>query len=125
MISYLKFKELSVKAHEGKLQPNEFQGGTFSVSNLGMFDIDSFSAVINPPQIAILAVGKGKKEVSVNLNIPTVTTSMNVTLSYDSRAVEGEDASRFLNSLKTYLENPHFLSGSGNTKSAVKSFEEE
>jgi len=110
-------KELSLKANEGKLQPNEFQGGSFSISNLGMFDIDEFRAVINPPQTAILAVGRGKKEVAIDpiSNKPTVSTRIKVTLSFDQRAIDSDEAAKFLSSFKTYIENPHLLSGSANT----------
>lgn len=99
-------KELSTKARDGKLQPHEFQGGSFSISNLGMFGIKEFSAVINPPQAAILAVGKG---------IPTFNASgrvnelMRGTLSYDSRVIDEEVAGEFMENFSKVLSDPSLL----------------
>eukprot|EP01114_Cavostelium_apophysatum_P018949 TRINITY_DN596_c0_g1_i1.p1 TRINITY_DN596_c0_g1~~TRINITY_DN596_c0_g1_i1.p1 ORF type:complete len:345 (+),score=64.11 TRINITY_DN596_c0_g1_i1:111-1037(+) len=121
-------KDLAAKAHANKLQPNEFQGGSFSVSNLGMFGVDEFFAVINPPQIAILAVGTAKKQVFANsdsMDNVSIATVLKVALSFDQRAVEGEAAARFLNSLKQYLENPHLLSGSNNSNVKLERFLDE
>ena len=93
-------KELSTKARDGKLQPHEFQGGSFSISNLGMFGIKEFSAVINPPQAAILAVGRG---------VPTFNESgqvnelMRGTLSYDSRVIDEEVAAEFMETFSKVL----------------------
>jgi len=111
-------KELSTKAQNNKLLPHEFQGGTFSISNLGMFDIDLFSAVINPPQAAILAVGKGKKVVAVNeaTNQPMVSNHMVVTLSRDARVIDEDVAAKFLVAVKKYLENPYHMMGVGLNK---------
>ena len=111
-------KELAGRAKEGKLQPHEFQGGSFSISNLGMFGINEFSAVINPPQAAILAVGQGNPV--VNHETGTVMTEMNITLSYDARVIGEEDAASFLESLVDLLSNPSLLQkegdGSGNRR---------
>ncbi len=100
-------KELAKKAKEGKLQPEEFQGGGFSISNLGMYGIDSFNAIVNPPQSCILAVGAGKKTVVVDKNDNFVAANvMNVTLSSDHRSVDGAVGALFLSALKKYIENP-------------------
>ncbi|XP_043481795.1 dihydrolipoyllysine-residue acetyltransferase component of pyruvate dehydrogenase complex-like [Leptopilina heterotoma] len=99
-------RELAVKAREGKLKPQEFQGGSFTISNLGMFGISEFSAIINPPQTAILAVGTGRAELDVSL---TKSTLMTVTLSYDRRAIDEDQAADFLAVLRAMLEEPTFL----------------
>ncbi|KAE8038728.1 hypothetical protein FH972_011206 [Carpinus fangiana] len=88
-------KELAEKARAGKLLPNEFQGGTFSISNLGMFPVDNFCAIINPPQAGILAVGRGNKVIepvigSDGVERPAVVTKMNLTLSADHRVFDGK-----------------------------------
>ncbi|KLO20239.1 dihydrolipoamide acetyltransferase [Schizopora paradoxa] len=102
-------KALAKKARDGKLQPHEYQGGTFTVSNLGMFEIDHFTAIINPPQSCILAVGSTHETL-----VPApeeergfkVTPIMKVTLSSDHRTVDGAVGSRWLAAFKGYLENP-------------------
>ncbi|XP_012267867.2 dihydrolipoyllysine-residue acetyltransferase component of pyruvate dehydrogenase complex-like isoform X2 [Athalia rosae] len=99
-------KELAGRAREGKLQPNEFQGGSFTISNLGMFGIKEFSAIINPPQTAILAVGTGRRELDSNFN---TVTRMTTTLSYDRRAIDEDQAADFLAVLRAMLEDPTFL----------------
>lgn len=101
-----KIRELAGRAREGKLQPNEFQGGSFTISNLGMFGIKEFSAIINPPQTAILAVGTGRRELDSNLN---TVTRMTATLSYDRRAIDEDQAADFLAVLRAMLEDPTFL----------------
>jgi len=102
-------KELAEKAKKNTLKPHEFQGGTFSISNLGMFGISNFAAVINPPQAAILAVGKtDKKVVSVDGAFKAVSV-MNVTLSCDHRVVDGAVGARWLEKFKGYLERPHTM----------------
>ena len=100
-------KDLAVRARGKKLAPNESQGGSFSISNLGMFDIDNFDAVINPPQSAILAVGAGKKKpvVGPEGNL-TVATIMSVTMSVDHRAVDGVLGAQLLDAIVKNLENP-------------------
>lgn len=103
-------RELSEKARQGKLQPHEFQGGSFSISNLGMFGISEFSAVINPPQAAILAVGTTLQGFTENGN---VTQIMKATLSYDSRAVDEETVAHFLEILSGFLRNPQSMDKSG------------
>ncbi|XP_059484872.1 dihydrolipoyllysine-residue acetyltransferase component of pyruvate dehydrogenase complex, mitochondrial [Neocloeon triangulifer] len=102
-------KELAGRAREGKLQPHEFQGGTFSISNLGMFGVKNFCAIINPPQSCILAVGTTESRV-----VPDSTTQsgyssadyMSVTLSCDHRTVDGAVGAQWLQAFKGYLENP-------------------
>ncbi|KAK1572528.1 hypothetical protein Q3G72_034137 [Acer saccharum] len=100
----LEVKELAQKARTGKLAPNEFQGGTFSISNLGMFPVDHFSAIINPPQAGILAVGRGNKVVEPVIGedgneMPAVVTKMNLTLSADHRVFDGKVGGSFLSAL--------------------------
>jgi pyruvate dehydrogenase E2 component (dihydrolipoamide acetyltransferase) len=99
-------KELAARARAGKLKPDEFSGGTFSVSNLGMFGVDEFSAIINPPEPAILAVGRAKQEAVVRDGQIVVRHTMRVTLSIDHRAVDGAGGARFLATLASLLENP-------------------
>lgn len=98
--------QLVEKAKAGTLKLDELQGSTFTVSNLGMFDIDEFTAIINPPESCILAAGK-IKEVPVIKNGNVVPSSvMKVTLSCDHRAVDGAAGARFLHTFKQFLENP-------------------
>lgn len=99
-------RELAEKAKKGQLKPHEFQGGTFTISNLGMFGIKEFSAIINPPQTAILAVGSGREELDLSL---MKITKMTVRLSYDRRAIDEDQAANFLAILKAMLEDPAFL----------------
>jgi pyruvate dehydrogenase E2 component (dihydrolipoamide acetyltransferase) len=94
------------KARTKKIQPQEFTGNTFTISNLGMMDIDEFTAIINPPDSCILAVGKIAPTPVVENGAIVVRSLMKITLSCDHRSVDGAVASRFLNTLKTYLENP-------------------
>jgi pyruvate dehydrogenase E2 component (dihydrolipoamide acetyltransferase) len=93
-------------ARTGKLKPEEFQGGTFSVSNLGMFEIEEFTAVINPPESAILAVGAIQPTPVVVDGQVVVRDRMKVTLSVDHRALDGATGARFLQELKRLLESP-------------------
>ena len=99
-------KDLAGRARERKLQPTEYQGGTTAVSNLGMFGVKDFSAVINPPQATILAVGAGEQRVVVKDGEPAVATMMSVTLSTDHRAVDGALGAQLLAAFKGYVENP-------------------
>lgn len=102
----LTMKALAEKARAGKLQPEEFQGGSFCISNLGMYGVDQFQAIINPPQACILAVGAGKEQVVVKDGVMKPATVMTCTLSVDHRAVDGALGATFLSKLKMYLENP-------------------
>ena len=99
-------KLLAKKAREGKLQPEEFQGGSFSISNLGMYGIDNFSAIVNPPQSCILAVSRAvERPIAVN-GLIKVANMMNITLSADHRCVDGAVAAEFLKALRNFIENP-------------------
>ena len=99
-------KQLYAKAKDKKLQPNEFSGNTFTISNLGMMDIEEFTAIINPPDSAILAVGKIKEIVVKKGEGFGVTNVMKLTLSCDHRSVDGAVGAAFLQTLKKYMENP-------------------
>ena len=99
-------KELAGKAKNKKLQPNEFSGNTFTISNLGMMDIDEFTAIINPPDSAIMAVGRIKEVVVKKGEGFGVSNFMKVTLSCDHRSVDGAVGAAFLQTFKKYLENP-------------------
>ncbi len=99
-------KELSGKARNKKLQPNEFSGNTFTISNLGMMDIDEFTAIINPPDSAIMAVGRIKETVVKKPEGFGVSNFMKITLSCDHRSVDGATGAAFLQTFKKYLENP-------------------
>lgn len=100
-------KQFAAKAREKKLTPNEMQGNTFSISNLGGFGIDEFTAIINPPDSCILAVGNINKELAFNENKEIVENNiLKLTLSCDHRTVDGVVGARFLQTLKANLENP-------------------
>ncbi|KAH1191554.1 Dihydrolipoyllysine-residue acetyltransferase component 1 of pyruvate dehydrogenase complex, mitochondrial [Glycine max] len=99
-------KELAAKARAGKLKPHEFQGGTFSISNLGMFPVDKFCAIINPPQACILAVGRGNKVVEPvigtdGIEKPSIATKLSLTLSADHRVFDGKVGGAFLSALQS------------------------
>lgn len=99
-------KMLAAKARDGKLMPQDYQGGTFSISNLGMMGIKQFQAVINPPQAAILAVGGGEPRAVIKNGEVTAATVMSVNLACDHRAIDGAVGATFLGALKTFLEHP-------------------
>jgi pyruvate dehydrogenase E2 component (dihydrolipoamide acetyltransferase) len=99
-------KELAQKAHDKKLQPSDWEGSTFTISNLGMFGIEEFTAIINPPDACILAVGGIKETAIVKNGQLAVGNVMKVTLSCDHRAVDGAVGSAFLKTLKGLLEDP-------------------
>lgn len=107
-----KVKDLAGRAREGKLKPEEFQGGTFSISNLGMFSIGAFSAVINPPQACILAVGAGVQKVLPprdGQTKPRIANLVTLQLSSDRRVVSEAQAAQFLQHLGQYLGRPQNL----------------
>jgi pyruvate dehydrogenase E2 component (dihydrolipoamide acetyltransferase) len=112
-----KVKDLATRARDNKLTPEEYQGGTFCISNLGMFGISEFSAVINPPQGAILAVGGGERKIvpgKVNVESgtkerPGIQTIMTARLSADRRVVDEATASLFMGVLKEYLSQPKLM----------------
>ncbi|WP_428333931.1 pyruvate dehydrogenase complex dihydrolipoamide acetyltransferase [Novosphingobium sp.] len=99
-------KALAAKARDGKLQPHEYQGGTASLSNLGMFGIKQFDAVINPPQAMILAVGAGEARPYVVDGALAIATVMSATGSFDHRAIDGADGAEFMQAFKALVENP-------------------
>jgi pyruvate dehydrogenase E2 component (dihydrolipoamide acetyltransferase) len=99
-------KDLAKRARDRKLKPEEFQGGTFSVSNLGMFGIKSFSSIINEPQGAIMSVGAGEQRPVVKNGQLAVATVMTVTLTCDHRVVDGATGARFLQAFKPMIEDP-------------------
>jgi len=99
-------KDYAARARARKLKPEEYQGGTSAVSNLGMFGIKNFSAVINPPHATILAVGAGEQRIVVKKGAPAVATVMSVTLSTDHRAVDGALGAELISAFKTLIENP-------------------
>ena len=99
-------RDLATRARDGKLLPEEYQGGTFSISNLGMFGIKQFDAVINPPQGAIMAVGAGEQRPVVRNGALAVATVMSVTLSVDHRVVDGAIGAELLAAFKTLIEDP-------------------
>lgn len=98
-------KQLAIKSKERKLKPEEFQGSTFTISNLGMFDVENFTAIINPPESAILAVGTVVEKPIISANKIVIGKVMKVTLSCDHRVIDGAMAGRFLQTLKQILES--------------------
>jgi pyruvate dehydrogenase E2 component (dihydrolipoamide acetyltransferase) len=101
--------ELINKTKSGKLQPDEYKGGTFTITNLGMFDIDEFTAVINPPEAGILAVGKIDKVPVVENDTIVIRPVMMLSLTYDHRIVDGAPAAKFLQRVKQIMQNPYLL----------------
>jgi len=99
-------KDLATRAREGKLKPEEFQGGTFSVSNLGMFGVQEFDAIINPPQSCILAIGAGAQKPYVDNGEIKIGTFVKCTLSVDHRSVDGAVGAEYLQHLKRFIEDP-------------------
>ena len=99
-------KDLAVRARDKKLKPNEYEGGGFSVSNLGMFGIKSFTSIINPPQSCIIAVGAGEERVIVVDGKIEIATMMTVTMSAAHRVVDGATGAKFLQTLKQFIEEP-------------------
>jgi len=99
-------KELAARARDRKLKPHEYEGGVSAVSNLGMYGVKNFSAVINPPQSTILAVGKGEQRMVARDGAPVVATIMSVTLSCDHRAVDGALGAELLAAFKRLIEQP-------------------
>ena len=99
-------KDLAARARDKKLKPEEYQGGTFSLSNLGMFGIDSFSSIINPPQGMILSVGAGEQRPVVKDGALAIATVMTVTLTCDHRVVDGATGAKWLQAFKTFVEDP-------------------
>lgn len=101
-------RELAQKARNNKLKPEEFQGGNFTISNLGMFGVDQFCAIINPPQSSILAVGASRKFLTLNEESGLVenVSKLTVTLTADGRIFDDEISHSFLHSFQDYMEHP-------------------
>ena len=99
-------KDLATRAREGKLKPEEYQGGTASLSNMGMFGIKQFEAVINPPQAMIMAIGAGEKRPYIVDDALGVATVMSATGSFDHRAIDGADGAQLMKAFKELVENP-------------------
>ena len=102
-------RSLATRAKAGTLKPDEFIGGTFSVSNLGMYGLKQFDAIINPPQAGILAVGAGEKRVVVDGDNMRVATVVTLAVSFDHRVVDGAQAACFMGELKRFIENPALM----------------
>ena len=103
-------KDLASRARERKLKPHEYMGGTFSISNLGMFGIKSFASIINPPEGMIMSVGAGQKQPVVGDDGQlTTATMMGVTLTCDHRVIGGAEGARWLQAFKRYVETPESM----------------
>jgi pyruvate dehydrogenase E2 component (dihydrolipoamide acetyltransferase) len=102
----LETKEMAGRARDGKVKPNDIEGSTFSTSNLGMYGVEEFIAIINPPEAAILAIGSAKQTPVVVDGELTVGWRMKATVSVDHRISDGAEAAQFMQSLATYLEEP-------------------
>ena len=99
-------KDLAERAREGKLQPHEYQGGTASISNMGMYGVKQFDAVINPPQAMIMAIGSGEKRPYVIDDSLQIATVMSATGSFDHRAMNGTDGAELMKVFKELCEAP-------------------
>jgi pyruvate dehydrogenase E2 component (dihydrolipoamide acetyltransferase) len=99
-------REMAARAQEKKLKPDEYTGSTFSISNLGMFGIEEFTAVINPPEAGILAVGAVEQRPVVEDGQVVTRSRMRITMSCDHRVIDGATGARFLQTLKAFLEEP-------------------
>jgi pyruvate dehydrogenase E2 component (dihydrolipoamide acetyltransferase) len=102
-------KELATRARARKLRPEEFTGSTFSVSNLGMFGIDQFTAIINPPEAGIIAIGTSEDKLVVVDGEPVVRQRVRLTMSCDHRVIDGAVGAKFLQTLRRLVENPLML----------------
>jgi pyruvate dehydrogenase E2 component (dihydrolipoamide acetyltransferase) len=99
-------KELAARAKTGKLKPEEFQGGGFSISNMGMYGVTEFAAIINPPQAAILAVAAGQQRAVVKNGALAIATMLTCTLSVDHRVIDGALGAEWLAEFKRIVEDP-------------------
>ncbi len=102
----MEMRELAGRARQGKVRPEDIEGSTFSISNMGMYDVENFSAIINPPEAAILAVGSAMQVPVVEDGQIVVGTRMKATISIDHRVSDGAEAARFMQALAAYLEEP-------------------
>uniref|UniRef100_UPI00046F1794 2-oxo acid dehydrogenase subunit E2 n=1 Tax=Komagataeibacter kakiaceti TaxID=943261 RepID=UPI00046F1794 len=105
----LETRDLVARARAGRLKPEEFQGGTFSISNMGMYGVKSFSAIINPPQAAILAIAAAERRPVVRDDGIAIATVLTVTLSVDHRVVDGALAAEWVSAFRAVVENPMSL----------------
>jgi len=99
-------RDLAARARERRLKPEEYTGGTFSVSNLGMLDIDEFTGIINPPEAGLLAVGRITEKPVAHEGTVALRRRMRLTMSCDHRVIDGATGAQFLKTLKGMLENP-------------------
>jgi len=99
-------RQMVARARSGKVRPDDIEGSTFSLSNLGMYDVDEFIAIINPPEVAILALGSAQETVVVENNVIKIGSRMKATISVDHRVSDGAEAARFMQALGNYLEEP-------------------
>ena len=99
-------KRMVAGAREGKVKPNDIEGSTFSISNMGMYDVENFAAIINPPEAAILAVGSAREVPVVDNGEVKVGWRMKATISVDHRVSDGVEAAQFMQALAKYLEEP-------------------
>jgi pyruvate dehydrogenase E2 component (dihydrolipoamide acetyltransferase) len=99
-------RSMAVRARDGKVRPEEIEGSTFSISNLGMFDVENFQAIINPPEVAILAIGSVRELAVVEEGAVGSGWRMKATLSVDHRVSDGAEGARFMQALGDYLEHP-------------------
>ncbi|MBI2972993.1 MAG: 2-oxo acid dehydrogenase subunit E2 [Armatimonadetes bacterium] len=104
-----KMRDLAERTRSNRLRPDEYEGGTFTISNLGMFEVENFVAIINPPHAAILAVGNAQSRAVVRNGQVTVASIMKLTLSADHRVTDGAEVAKFLTEVKRLLENPLLL----------------
>jgi pyruvate dehydrogenase E2 component (dihydrolipoamide acetyltransferase) len=102
----MEVREMAARVRAGKARTEDIEGSTFSISNLGMYDVDEFIAIINPPEAAILAIGSAKQVPVVEDGLVKVGLRMNVTISADHRVTDGAESARFMQALATYLEDP-------------------
>ena len=100
---------VSSRADSSRLQPDDMSGGTFTISNLGMLGIDSFTAILNPPETCILAVGRMSDKVVAEKGQIVIRPMMNLCLTYDHQIIDGADAARFLKTIRDLIENPAWL----------------
>lgn len=105
----MEVKELASRAKLGKLEPEEYKGGSFTISNMGMFGVTDFAAIINPPQSSILAIGGIEECPVVKNGVVCIGKRMSIVLSADHRVVDGSDAAKFIKTVQKYLENPSLL----------------
>jgi pyruvate dehydrogenase E2 component (dihydrolipoyllysine-residue acetyltransferase) len=99
-------REMSARARSGKVRPDDIEGSTFSVSNLGMFDVESFIAIINPPEAAILAIGSANQVPVFENGVIVPGWRMKATISVDHRVSDGAEAARYLQALESFIQEP-------------------